>query len=135
MSKLNKAIEVVKATGAENKEACLAAIMEACATYRSNATIYFNKAVERINGGVVTKAPKSSQGSPTKKAKGTKVDVAAVKAAQPALANILNNMAKNSMEDLAEINAERVANGMTELTLAQFQTQQGRIAAYLKEAV
>ncbi|NDH48996.1 MAG: hypothetical protein EBY41_00330 [Proteobacteria bacterium] len=47
-SKKDVAIEIVREIGHANKEECLAKIMEANDTYRSNATIYFNKAVKAL---------------------------------------------------------------------------------------
>ena len=134
MSKLNKAIEVVKATGAENKEACLTAIMQACETYRSNATIYFNKAVERINGGVVTKAPKGSQGSAPKRPKSAKaIDVAAINDAQPEIGKILDSMARASTKEFEALNKDRKAEGLSTISRAQFDENRARIEEFLAE--
>lgn len=43
-SKLSKAVEVVKATGKDDKEACIQAIVSALAVTRGNASIYYTKA-------------------------------------------------------------------------------------------
>ena len=122
MSKLNKAIEAVKAAGIENKEACLVEIMKVCETYRSNATIYYTKAVARINGGevVAPKRPKAAKA----------IDVAVE---QPALATILNGFAAASMKELKAINKERKANGMEGLTQDEFYDMKGRIGTFLTE--
>lgn len=131
MSKLNKAIEAVKAVGVENKEACLAKIMEVCETYRSNATIYFNKAVERIEGGAPVKAAKVATPKRPKSAKA--IDAAAVVTAQPALAGILNTMARASTKEFEAINTERKANGMAPITRAQYDENKNRIEEFLAE--
>ena len=44
-SKLSKAVEVVKATGKDDKEACLVAIVNALAVTRGNASIYYAKSL------------------------------------------------------------------------------------------
>lgn len=44
-TKLSKATEVVKATGKDDKEACLKAIVEALSVTRGNASIYYAKAL------------------------------------------------------------------------------------------
>ena len=44
-TKLSKAVDVVKATGKDDKEACLKAIVEALAVTRGNASIYYTKAL------------------------------------------------------------------------------------------
>ena len=44
-SKLSKAVEVVKATGKDDKEACLVAIVSALAVTRGNASIYYAKSL------------------------------------------------------------------------------------------
>ena len=44
-SKLSKALEVVKATGKDDKEACLAAIVSALSVTRGNASIYYAKSL------------------------------------------------------------------------------------------
>lgn len=44
-TKLSKATEVVKATGKDDKEACLKAIVEALSVTRGNASIYYTKAL------------------------------------------------------------------------------------------
>lgn len=43
-SKLAQAVEIVKATGKDDKESCLVAIINALGVKRGNATIYFAKA-------------------------------------------------------------------------------------------
>lgn len=131
MSKLNKAIEVVKAVGAENKEACLTKIMEACETYRSNATIYFNKAVERINGGAPTKAAKVATPKRPKSAKA--IDVATINEAQPEVGKILDSMARASTKEFNALNSERKAEGLSEISRAQFDQNRARIEEFLAE--
>ena len=44
-SKLSKALEVVKATGKDDKEACLVAIVNALSVTRGNASIYYAKSL------------------------------------------------------------------------------------------
>ena len=44
-TKLSKATDLVKATGKDDKEACLKAIVEALAVTRGNASIYYTKAL------------------------------------------------------------------------------------------
>lgn len=122
MSKLNLAIAAVKEIGMENKEACLVKIMEVCDTYRSNATIYLNKAVARISGGEVAtpKRPKAAK----------KINEPGE---QPALANVINAFAKASMAELKTINAERKANGMDALTQDEYYDMKGRIGTFITE--
>lgn len=47
-TKLSKATEVVKATGKDDKEACLKAIVEALSVTRGNASIYYAKALANL---------------------------------------------------------------------------------------
>ena len=44
-SKLSKALEVVKSTGKDDKEACLVAIVNALSVTRGNASIYYAKSL------------------------------------------------------------------------------------------
>lgn len=57
MTKLNQAIDIVNQTSDKNK--AIETIMETLSVTKSNAFVYWTKAVNKVNGVTVTKAKKN----------------------------------------------------------------------------